>query len=144
MAQISLNGLDEIDKMLEHLSEVPFDVISDALNAMAAVAEDQVRKAGQAMGVRDPESRVHILDKVTHTKPKKSDAGGYSDVTFSGTRTRGRTKTRNAEIAFINEYGKRGQAPRPFIRQAAEQGADAIAKPGEEIIGDWFEKTAGN
>ena len=65
-----------------------------------------------------------------------------SNVTFSGTRTRGRTKTRNAEIAFINEYGKRGQAPRPFIRQAAEQGADTIAKPGEEIIGDWLEKMA--
>ena len=144
MAQISLNGLDEIDKMLEHLSEVPFDVISDALNAMADVAEAQVRQTGQSMGVRDPESRVHILGKITHTKPKKSDAGGYSSVTFSGTRTRGRTKTRNAEIAFINEYGKRGQAPRPFIRQAAEQGADAIAKPGEEIIGDWFEKTAGS
>lgn len=144
MAQISLEGLGEIDQMFRELGEIPFDVTEDALNAMAAVAEDQVRKAGQAMGVRDPESRVHILDKVTHTKPKKSDAGGYSDVTFSGTRTRGRTKTRNAEIAFINEYGKRGQAPRPFIRQAAEQGADAIAKPGEEIIGDWFEKTAGN
>lgn len=144
MAQISLEGLGEIDQMFRELGEIPFDVTEDALDAMAAVAEDQVRKAGQTMGVRDPESRVHILDKVTHTKPKKSDTGGYSNVTFSGTRTRGRTKTRNAEIAFINEYGKRGQAPRPFIRQAAEQGADAIAKPGEEIIGDWFERTAGN
>ena len=144
MAQISLDGLDEIDRMFQKLGEIPFDVTAEALDAMAEAAEDQVRKAGQAMGVRDPESRVHILDKVTHTKPKKTDAGGYSDVTFSGTRTRGPTKTRNAEIAFINEYGKRGQAPRPFIKQAAEQGADAIAKPGEKIIGDWFEKTAGS
>lgn len=140
MAQISLEGLDELDRMFSRLEDIPFDVTAEALDAMAEVAEDQVRKTGAAMGVRDPESRVHILDKVTHTKPKKTDAGGYSDVTFSGTRTRGKTKTRNAEIAFINEYGKRGQAPRPFIKQAAEQGADAIAKPGEKIIGDWFEK----
>ncbi|MDY6444551.1 MAG: hypothetical protein SPK76_05925 [Bacteroidales bacterium] len=144
MAQISLDGLGEIDRMFRELGEIPFEVTEEALNAMAAVAEEHVRKTGQTMGVRDPESRVHILDTVTHTKPKKSDAGGYSDVTFSGTRTRGRTKTRNAEIAFINEYGKRGQAPRPFIKQAAEQGADAIAKPGEEIIGAWFEKVAGS
>ena len=144
MAQISLDGFDEIDRMFKELGEIPFEVTSKALDAMAEVAEDQVRKTGETMGVRDPESRVHVLDKVTHTKPKKSDSGGYSDVTFSGTRTRGRTRTRNAEIAFINEYGKRGQAPRPFIRQAAEQGADAIAAPGEKIVGDWFQKTAGS
>ena len=109
---------------------------------MAEVAEDQVRKTGETMGVRDPESRVHILDKVTHTKPKESDSGGYADVTFSDTRTRGRTTTRNAEIAFINEYGKRNQPARPFIRTAAETGGDQIAEPGEKIVGDWFEKAA--
>ena len=71
-----------------------------------------------------------------------ADSGGYADVTFSGTRTRGRTRTRNAEIAFINEYGKRNQPARPFIRTAAETGGDQIAEPGEKIVGDWFEKAA--
>lgn len=142
MAQINLAGINAIDEMFSNLREVPWSVTSEALDAMAEAAEDQVRKSGTALGVRDPESNVHILDKITHTKPKKTASGGSSDVTFSGTRTRGRTRTRNAEIAFINEYGKRGQDPRPFIRQAAEQGADAIAAPGEKIVGDWFEKAA--
>lgn len=142
MAQINLDGLNAIDEMFSNLGEIPWDVTSDALDAMAEAAEKQVKQSGTTLGVRDPESNVHILDKITHTKPKKTASGGSSDVTFSGTRTRGRTRTRNAEIAFINEYGKRGQAPRPFIRQAAEQGADAIAAPGEKIIGDWFEKAA--
>lgn len=142
MAQINLDGLNAIDEMFSNLGEIPWDVTSDGLDAMAEAAEKQVKQSGTALGVRDPESNVHILDKITHTKPKKTASGGSSDVTFSGTRTRGRTRTRNAEIAFINEYGKRGQAPRPFIRQAAEQGADAIASPGEKIIGDWFEKAA--
>ena len=142
MAELILDGLNAVDEMFAELSEIPWDVTSEALDAMASVAERKVRSSGESMGVRDPESRVHILDKITHTKPKKTDSGGRSDVTFSGTRTRGRTRTRNAEIAFINEYGKRGQQARPFIRQAAEQGGDEITAPGEKIIGDWFEKTA--
>ena len=142
MAQINLDGLDTIDEMFKNISEIPFSVTSEALSAMAEAAELQVKRAGEALGVRDPESRVHILDKITHTKPKKTDSGGSCDVTFTGSRTRGKTRTRNAEIAFINEYGKRGQAPRPFIRQGAEQGASAIAAPGEKIIGDWYEKAA--
>lgn len=142
MAQIRLDGLDAVDAMFKDIGEIPFDVTAEALDAMATVAEKKVRASGEAMGVRDPESSVHILDKVTHTKPKKTDSGGYSDVTFSGTRTRGRTRTRNAEIAFINEYGKRNQPARPFIRTAAETGGDQIAEPGEKIVGDWFEKAA--
>ncbi|MBQ6396967.1 MAG: hypothetical protein IJI06_02340 [Oscillospiraceae bacterium] len=142
MAQINLAGINAIDEMFSNLREVPWSVTSEALDAMAEEAEKQVKQSGETLGVRDPESNVHILDKIQHTKPKRTSSGGSSDVTFSGTRTRGRTRTRNAEIAFINEYGKRGQAPRPFIRQAAEQGADAIAAPGEKIVGDWFEKAA--
>lgn len=142
MAEIRLDGLSAIDDMFADLKEIPWDVTSEALNSMAAVAEQKVRSSGESMGVRDPKSRVHILDKITHTKPKRTESGGISDVTFSGSRTRARTRTRNAEIAFINEYGKRGQQARPFIRQAAEQGGDEITAPGEKIIGDWFEKTA--
>ena len=105
------------------LGEVPWEVTSEALDKMAGVGEDAVRRTGRAMGVHDPESSVLILDKVTHTMPKQTDGGGYCEVTFSGTRRRGNTTTRNAEIAFVNEYGTRTQAGRPFIRQANEESA---------------------
>lgn len=143
MARVSLQGFTELDEMFGKLGDVPFEVTRQALDAMAEVAEERVRASGEAMGVRDPNSAVHILDKITHTRPKQKQSGGYSDVTFGGKRRRGNTATRNAEIAFINEYGKEGQPARPFIRQAAEGGADAIAAPGERVIGDWFEGTFG-
>lgn len=141
MATVKLEGFSELDRMFAELGDVPFDVTSEALLAMAAEGEKAVRSTGSAMGVRDPESNVHILDKITHTKPKETDDGGVCYVTFSGSRTRGTTRTRNAEIAFVNEFGKRNQTARPFIRQAAEQYADQIDAPGEKIIGDWQEKT---
>lgn len=141
MATITLDGIDGLDEMLR---EIPNEVLFEALNEMADVAKKAVRQSGQSLGVRDPQSQVHILDKITHTKPKKTKDGGVSNVTFSGSRTRGRIRTRNAEIAFVNEYGKRGQAPRPFIRLAAETAGDSIADAGETIIGNWWDKQTGN
>lgn len=144
MATVKLEGIQEIDKMFMRMSNIPFNILSDALGEMAKSAADAVEKTGSAMGVRDPESDEHILDKITTTKPKKTSGGGTADVTFSGTRERGRNnyETRNAEIAFVNEYGKRGQEKRPFIRQATEQYSKQIFDPGEKILGDWFVKQA--
>lgn len=143
MAELTVSGLAELSAMFMRTEKIPFSVTSAALEAMAKAGEAQVRRSGESMGVRDPDSNVHILDNITHTKPKENGDGGYCAVTFKGTRTRGKTKTRNAEIAFVNEYGKRGQEPRPFVRQAAEQGGDAIAAPGEKILGDWISEQTG-
>ena len=140
MATVRLEGFQEVDRMFKELGDVPFDVTQEAVLAMADEGEKAVRSTGSARGVRDPESNVHILDKIKHTKVKETDDGAVCYVTFSGSRTRGKTRTRNAEIAFINEYGNRNQTARQFIRQASEQYADAISAPGEKIIGDWQEK----
>lgn len=141
MARVSIDGFSEVDAMFSKLGNVPWDITQQALNQMAETGEGAVRRTGQSMGVRDPESSVHILDKITHTKPRKTDSGGYCEVTFSGSRRRGKTTTRNSEIAFINEYGKEGQTARPFIRQAGEQYGDQISDQGEKVIGDWMVET---
>jgi len=141
MAIVTVSGFTEINAMFNKLGDVPWDVTQRALDQMAEVGEDAVRRTGQSMGVRDPESGVHILDKITHTKPKQTDDGGRCEVTFSDSRRRGNTTTRNGEIAFINEYGKEGQPARPFIRQAGEQYGDQISEPGEKVVGDWMVDT---
>lgn len=140
MATLELLGFESLDDAFRRIADIPDDVTTDALNAMAAVAVKKVKASGEAMGVRDPESDVHILDKIQPTKARLSDRGGYVDITFSGSRTRGRTRTRNAEIAFVNEYGKRGQPARPFIGTAMTQNEGQISAPGEKIVGDWIEK----
>lgn len=145
MATVKLEGMQEIDNMMRNLANVPFDVVSKAIDAMADVADKAVERTGRAMGVYDPRSDEHILNNISHVKAKKTDSGGYTDVTFTGSRTRGKNKistTRNNEIAFVNEYGSTKQDARPFIRQASEQYANQIFEPGEKIIGDWFQRTA--
>lgn len=140
MPRLDVSGLDDLSAAYGRIQDIPDSVTSRALDAMAAVAVQKIKATGESMGVRDPDSSVHILDKIKATKPKITDSGGYEDITFSGTRLRGKTRTRNAEIAFVNEYGKRGQPARPFIGTAMSRSDAAIADPGAEVIGDWIEK----
>ncbi len=140
MPRLSLGGFKELEDVFAKLSNVPEEVTEKALTAMGEVASEKIRKSGETYRVRDPNSDVHVLDKVKMNKPKKTDTGGYADITFSGSRTRHGTQTRNAEIAFINEYGKRSQQARPFVGEAMEKNADAIANAGLDVILDWTEK----
>lgn len=141
MAMLELQGIDSLEDAFKRISEIPFDVTSEALDAMAEVAEGKIKAQGESMHVRDPRSDVHILDKIKRGKAKQTKEGGYEMISFTGTRTRGRIRTRNAEIAFVNEYGKRGQAARPFIGLAMTQHANAIQDPADKIIGNWIETT---
>ena len=134
MATLELTGFDDLEDAFRRISEIPFDVTAEALDAMASVAADAIRSTGESMGVRDPESDVHILDRIKPRKPKKTTEGS-----FTGTRRRGNTTTRNAEIAFVNEYGKKGQPARPFIGTAMNRSADRIQDQAEKVIGDWIE-----
>ena len=139
MATLELQGFDGLEDAFRRISEIPFDVTAEALDAMAAVAADAIRSTGESMGVRDPESDEHILDKIKPRKPKQTEYGGYEMISFTGSRTRGKNRTRNAEIAFINEYGKKGQPARPFIGTAMNRSADRIQDQAENVIGDWIE-----
>ena len=139
MATLELEGFTGLEDAFRRIADLPWSVTEEALGQMAAVAAAEIRSTGESMGVRDPESDVHILDKIKPAKAKKTETGGEQRITFSGSRTRHKTRTRNAEIAFINEYGKRGQKARPFIGTAMTQNEDKINAPAETVIGDWIE-----
>lgn len=137
MARLELDGYDDLIKAFGKLSDVPEDVQMKTLRAMEEVAADKIKASGEAYRVRDTGT---VLDSIKMNKPKKTDSGGYADVTFSGSRTRNGNQTRNAEIAFINEYGKKNQQARPFVGEAMNKNADAIANAGAEVLLGWTEK----
>lgn len=76
---------------------------------------------------RGPYATGTTADSVAVTLDKPTRA----IVSFSGVNRRG---TRNAEVAFLNEYGKRGQPARPANRMALEDNEDAILQKMEEEI----------
>lgn len=141
MAQFTIDGLDDLIAAFGKSSDVPDNVKKNALVAMAQVAESREKSVGEAKGVRDPKSNVHVLDSFKIKAPKLTDDGGSVDITFEGTRTRGNTTTRNAEIAFINEYGAndKGITAKQFISTALKEAEDDINNAGADIIHNWVE-----
>lgn len=141
MATLETYGFEDLDDVYKEIIDIPWPVTEKALNGMAEVAAAKIKASGEAMGVRDPESDVHILDKIVLRKAKQTTFGGFQNISFSGKRRRGKnnTETRNAEIAFVNEYGKRGQPARPFLSAAMNQYVDQITDPGADVLLDWIE-----
>lgn len=140
MASLEISGMDELNGAFGRIADIPDSVTTRALNEMAMIAAKEIKASGEIMGVRDPESDVHILDKIKPTKVKLTESGGYQDITFSGTRKRGDKRVSNALIAFANEFGTDKQDARPFVGKAMKSHGEKIADAGGEVIGDWIEK----
>lgn len=143
MAAYLAIGLDEFIKTMSEMAKAPEETQQDILYAMGERALSAEKETGESMGVRDEESGQHILDKIKLTKPKKNKNGVWSiSVTFGGTRTDEKHKrpTRNAEIAFINEFGKQNQPARPFIKTALEVHGEEITRAGEKVWNEYIDR----
>lgn len=118
----SLVDLAALQMDLAELAALPDELTSDMLNAQADVIVEGQQKTAREMGVYDTGQMAASIKKGGVKTAKSGSKSLY--VSPSGSRKRNGTTTSNAEIAFVNEYGKRGQYPRPFIRTANEKYAD--------------------
>ena len=133
MAQLSFSGLDDLMLSLEEVAQIPDEVAEAMLTAEAKVVEDAQSAYGMQMGVyRTGETLASI-----HPGRMKQGRDG-ARIIYVTPQGRNEKGERNAAVAFINEYGKRGQAPRPFIAAANEASAtpavEAAAKVYDEFL----------
>lgn len=137
MATFDMVGLDALMLSFSEIAEIPEDVQDEILNAQADIAVPAQQAKARAYGVSDTGLTAESIRK---TKPKRDKNGApYVHVYPQGSRTRGRgKKTRNAEIAFVNEYGVRGRAPRPFIRDANAACEEKIVQAAAEVHDKWL------
>lgn len=143
MARLEISGLDELDRVFRELGNVPDDVTERACKAGAEVAAAKIKQTGESKRIRSREGSAHILDRIKVGKFKKTDGGGYVDITFSGTqkKTKGSKPVSNGRVAFENEYGNSTQSARPFVGPAIASNEDAIVRPMADAIGDFMEST---
>lgn len=140
MPAFSFYGTEDLAAAFKKMANIPNDVKAKAMTAAGNIVAEEQRRVGEEKGIRDPESNAHILDKIKVNKPKIEENGASVTITFSGSRKRGRTSTRNAEIAFINEFGKRGQPARPFISVANKKAQERALDAAADVIHDYIEK----
>lgn len=119
MARMTTNGIADFGISLEEIREIPDEVLDQMLNAEADVIEKAQKEKGLACGVH----RTGVtIGSIKRSKTFKTKDGKTISIIPMGTNADG---NRNAEVAFINEFGKHGQPARPFIRDANEEKADA-------------------
>ena len=135
MFAVSHIGLEALKQALENIESITDDVQKDMLNAQADVVVDaQVYTAGTML--QGPYYKGGVARSVFKSKPRKKKSGLYIDIGFRGTQHGNRL----AEIAFVNEYGKKGQPARAFIKHANEISAEASATAGYDVYDRWLNK----
>lgn len=135
MAEVSFSGLDELMLSMEEVAQIPDTVKDEMLNAQADVVAAAQQAKARAYGVQDTGM---VIGSIKKGKPKTKKDTRIIYVVPSGTRRRGKKTVRNAEIAFVNEYGTKEQRPRPFIRDANEASAEATTQAGFEVYDKWL------
>jgi len=128
MGSISTIGLNDLIEDLSALAALPDSVIDEMLTAQADIIEPAQRRTMQAMWA-GPYRTGATAGAVKRTKIRSGKDGRYLSIYPHGTNADG---NRNAEVAFINEFGKRNQPARPAIDTAnkskTEEAISAAAK----------------
>ena len=130
-------GIDRLYKDLSQVAKIPQKVQEDMVNAMGDVfAEAQVYTA--ATMLQGPYYQGDVASSVKKSRIKKNKSGPYVDIEFKG-ESHG---NRMSEIAFVNEYGKKSQPARPFIK-TANQISDKPSQEAAFKVYDKFLKSKG-
>lgn len=134
MAEFDVSGLDDLMLSLQDVADLPETVQDAMLDAQADVVLQAQQSAAQA--IADTGQTARSLRK---SKPRTRKGVRSISITFAGSRKRGDTMTRNAEIAFVNEYGKKGVPARNFIRKANEQSAAASTQAAASVYDQYLQ-----
>ena len=138
MAEFSCNGLDDLMLSIQEIAEIPEDVQNAILQAGADVVAQAQREKVKAYGIYDGSSPKHVADSIKPGKIKLKKGQRIIYVTPTGSRRRGKTVTRNAEILFVNEYGRRGRKARPAVEDANEASAEKTTAAMAAVHEKWL------
>ena len=124
-----MNQLSEFDSRLE-------DIFTKSLEAGVEIAEKQAKanlKAVIGSGTKLPsESTGQLLGALGTSPVKRSSLGGFDiRVGFAEPRKDGGS---NEMVANIIEYGKKGQAAKPFMKPAEDATKSKVKAKMEETF----------
>lgn len=140
MGRLTVNGLDALSDDFAALARLPDSVIEGILEAEADVILPAQRAEIEKQWNGPKNFSTGMSAKsIKKGKVKKDRDGRSLSIYPQGTRKRGGRTTRNAEIAFINEYGKRGQPARPAISTANMKKEKEATDAGERVYNQFLD-----
>jgi len=139
MAQMTIDGLDELGLSLQKIAELPEETVVDMLNAEAEVAIKFQRKSISDLGL-SPHGK--LLRSIGSKMSRDNKGNPIVDVFPQGVHhiDPGGTKVRNAEVGFIREYGAKGKNidPKQWMRLANEKAAKDIDAAALAVYDDFL------
>ena len=132
MASLTVNGFDDVLKLLDKLSNKS-KVDAIAKKAVDAAKGKVVATTKAAIGHSEygPKSTGSVAGSVTATETKVNSYGAYSVAKPTGRHPSGK---RNAELAAYLEYGTATLGARPWRASAAHLAEQPCIKIIEEIV----------
>ena len=140
MAKFEVKGLFDFSDLI-NAGGIPNDVMNRMLHAAADVAVDAQKKTATSM-LDKGYSTGELARSIGKSKIKRTKDGKSIEIVFNGSRKRGKRtirSTSNAEIAFLNEFGNRGQPGRPFIQTANRQCEEAAVEAAAKVYDKWLD-----
>ena len=140
MAKADFNMPEDFLLKLSRLGERTDEIVTKVLESGGEVVESKVRSNLSAVigqGTKKKDRSTGELLRSLGVSPAKQDKDGNFNVKvgFSEPRSDGGS---NAKIANVLEYGKSGQAPKPFLKPAKSASKneciDAMKKRFEEEV----------
>lgn len=124
MATFETGDFSSLLMSIRELANLPDSVQAEMLEAGGKVLLEGQKATIRAMGIVDTGQTAASLN----LGDVKRGSSGIMSLYISpqGSRKRGNTTTRNAEILFINEFGNHKKGARPAVRTACEKYADQV------------------
>jgi HK97 gp10 family phage protein len=128
MADFNVTGLDDVIKDMMQHQKAAEEAVPEMLKAGAEILVKAQRDEIRSMKLVDTGD---MMKSIKSDKIKKDpDGNSYIDVYPQGKDRKG---VRNADKAFIAEFGKHGEPARPWMRTANAKSAEEVTDAEKEI-----------
>ena len=131
MLDIMLHEVDKLIRDMEAAGDIPEAVLKEMVDAKAKVIEEGIVYNAATMLV-GPYYEGGVARSVKRKKPRVTKKGATVVISFEGTQHGNRL----GEIAFINEYGKKNQPARPFIKKALKDSCERAAAAARKVLSE--------
>lgn len=130
---IEVYGIKELLADIRAAGDVPLSVLQQMVLEQSKVTEEAlVYNAGSML--KGKYYQGDVASSVKAGRPRVTRQGATVKIEFKGMAHGNRI----AEIAFINEFGKKKQEARPFIKKSITDSNEAAAQAAKVVLDAWL------
>lgn len=134
--RIDISDLEELIQLVGvNLYDIPNSIKERMLKVVSEHVSKHIKKNAASTGMLAGKYNLNRLKASVVSVKKSEDGEPYIEINFKGMQH----GNRNAEVAFVNEYGTGKQKARPFISEACYDGLVDSVTECEDILLDFVE-----